>query len=137
MNNLARALNDPGFEALIKLGDSKKKPSGFDALLTGMASANAPNATTQSAGLLAGDSAGYLLSLMGQPAEDTSGVSVFDSIIGTSGPLPTFLREVVATRHLDAEHKYALYAITARNMDIVKTPDSVRKLAMELQEAGI
>jgi hypothetical protein len=67
----------------------------------------------------------------------SSGFADLDSIIGTSGPLPSYLKEVVASKHLDAAHARSLYEITARHMDIVKTPDSVAELAGELTQAGI
>lgn len=70
----------------------------------------------------------------------TSGNTIstpFDDIIGRSGPLPTYLREVVAQRKLNPQKTYALYEIAARNMDIVKSPESVMKLAQELDAAGI
>jgi len=70
----------------------------------------------------------------------TSGNAIstpFDDIIGRSGPLPTYLREVVVQRKLSPQKTYALYEIAARNMDIVKSPESVMKLAQELDAAGI
>jgi hypothetical protein len=59
------------------------------------------------------------------------------SSLASGGPLPAFISEVTARLHLDVAHEQALKDIAAKNMDIVKTPETVQKIAMELQLAGI
>ncbi len=68
---------------------------------------------------------------------DSANTSSYESILAGGGPLPTFLKEVDARLHLDPAHQQALRDIAEQNKDVVKTPDSVHQIAMELQAAGI
>jgi hypothetical protein len=64
--------------------------------------------------------------------------SAFDATFGgMGGPLYDFINETTARLGLSAEKNLALQNIAINNKDIVKTPDSVTKLAAELREAGI
>ena len=63
--------------------------------------------------------------------------SAFESTFGLSGPLPNFITKMTAELHLDATQNQAFQDIAIRNKDIVKTPESVRKIGIELEQAGI
>ena len=68
---------------------------------------------------------------------DVGNTAYFESILSNSGPLPTFLHEVDIRLHLNASKRQALRDIAAENMNATKTPESIQKIAMELQRAGI
>jgi hypothetical protein len=63
--------------------------------------------------------------------------SSFVSTFGLSGPLPNFITLMTAKLKLSATQNLALQDIAIANKDIVKTPESVQKIAAELKEAGI
>jgi hypothetical protein len=124
------------------LTDPVAGSNSFSALLDSVNATVSASATSASGGFGLGsvNIAGWMFS----GVESVSAVdpiqaiiSAGEAVIGRSGPLPTFLRSVVAGRNLNAAQTQSLYAITLRNMDIVKTPDSVMALARELQAAGI
>lgn len=140
----------------------KSEPSDFDALLASLnASSSAGTKTSAavdlSANLLSpvgGSHSLYgfiedFLENMLASLSDSSGIASqgfggtspftadFASTFGTSGPLPTFITLATAKLHLTPTQNKALQDIAVENKDIVKTPDSVQKIAMELQQAGI
>lgn len=57
--------------------------------------------------------------------------------IGSAGPLPTYLSQLVAAKNLSPEQTQSLYEITARNMNMDYSVESVQKLGLELKQAGI
>jgi hypothetical protein len=61
----------------------------------------------------------------------------FTSTFGNSGPLPVFIATVTAKLNLSTTQQIALQDIAVSNKDIVKSPESVQKVAMQLQAAGI
>jgi|CXWL01.1.fsa_nt_gi hypothetical protein len=60
-----------------------------------------------------------------------------ESFVTGNGPLPRFLHEMDVRLHLNATQRQALRDIAIANKDAVKTPETVQKIAMELQLAGI
>lgn len=63
--------------------------------------------------------------------------SAFQSVFGTDGPLFEFIDVTTKRLGLSAEKNLALQTIAINNKDIVKTPESVQKIAAELKAAGI
>lgn len=63
--------------------------------------------------------------------------NAFVSTFGTSGPLPIYIAGVSAQLKLDTTQQLALQDIAVKNKDITYTTDNVRKVAMQLQSAGI
>ncbi len=61
----------------------------------------------------------------------------YESFLTGNGPLPRFLREMDVRLHLNAQQRQALRDIAIANKDAVKTPETVKKIAMELKLAGI
>lgn len=61
----------------------------------------------------------------------------YESFVTGNGPLPRFLHEMDVRLHLNATQRQALRDIAIANKDAVKTPETVQKIAMELQLAGI
>ncbi len=68
---------------------------------------------------------------------DASNTSDFEAILASGGPLPTFLHEVDERLHLNATQQKALQDIAEENMNVTKSPEAIRKIAAELQQAGI
>ncbi len=68
---------------------------------------------------------------------DTANSSYFESILSNSGPLPAFMHEMDIRLHLTPTQSQELRDIAAENMNATKTPESIQKIAMELQRAGI
>jgi len=71
------------------------------------------------------------------PANSFPFSSAFESTFGKGGPLPAFITMLTSALHLSATQNQALQNISIENKDIVNTPDSVQKVAMELDQAGI
>jgi hypothetical protein len=118
-------------------------PSGFDALLAsiGAGSQNAGGSRAVGNMLPSANNTSLLGSLSGLLSPDIGNAfdftSDFESTFGTSGPLPTFIAMMSAKLNLTAEQNKAFQDIAVNNKDIVKTPDSVQKIADELKQAGI
>jgi hypothetical protein len=143
--------NSARLDSLLQYTQEKDKDGQFNALLSMLTHGKEQESSQPRLGVAAsildigGLSSGNLGALLG--LNDTTDMGLFpaslenrdtlESIIGSSGPLPNFLREVVTRRGLDAAQTQSLYDITARNMDIVKSPESVQRLAEELTAAGI
>lgn len=67
----------------------------------------------------------------------TGGMGSVESIIAGGGPLPSFINELTAQRGLTAKQQEAVWTIARNNWDIVKTPESVAKVAKELEQIGL
>lgn len=61
----------------------------------------------------------------------------YESFITGNGPLPRFLHEMDVRLHLNATQRQALRDIAIANKDAVKSPETIKKIAMELKLAGI
>lgn len=61
----------------------------------------------------------------------------FESTFGLTGPLPHYIAVLTAGLNLTREQNQAVQDIAIRHKDIVKSPDSVYQVAVELEMAGI
>ncbi|MEQ1789780.1 MAG: hypothetical protein ABL857_04990 [Rickettsiales bacterium] len=61
----------------------------------------------------------------------------FESILASAGPLPSFIHEVDVRLNLNDTQEQALKDIALANMNATKTPETIQKIAKELQLAGI
>ena len=71
------------------------------------------------------------------PTIDASNTSAYESMLSNDGPLPRFLHEMDVRLNLNATQRQALRDIAIENKDVIKSPDVVQKIAMQLQRAGI
>jgi len=125
--------SDPSIAKLSALAISARtqiEVSNFDALLESFSTRD----TKKNTGT--GSSSAFALTLDNKVFLNSYSMEA-ESVLAGGGPLPAFLREVDVRYNLDPTRQKALREITARNMDIVKTPESVIALARELWEAGI
>jgi len=67
----------------------------------------------------------------------TNSTAFAETTLASDGPLPAFLAQVDIQLHLNHTQQQALQNIATQNMDAADTPDTVQKIAMELQQAGI
>ncbi len=63
--------------------------------------------------------------------------SEFASTFGLSGPLPEFISMISKKLNLSAEQNRALQDIAVANKDATRSQESVQKIAVALQQAGI
>lgn len=61
----------------------------------------------------------------------------FESTFGLRGPLPDFITVMTSALKLNATQNLAFQDIAVKYKDIVKTPESVQKVAFDLDQAGI
>lgn len=122
--------------------------SSFDSLLFGFLDDTSSN-TNSASDILSASSIGGLtgsdpMSMISGlfTANETQGATYpftpdFQSTFGLSGPLPAWITQITASLHLSAQQNQSLQEIAIKNKDIIKTPDSVAKVAQELTAAGI
>lgn len=63
--------------------------------------------------------------------------AAFEATFGLTGPLPDFINVMTAGLRLTATQNQAFQDIAIKHKDIVKTPESVREVAKDLERAGI
>jgi|GEM_PF-4182504 len=146
-----------------KNSSNYKGNNSFEALLTGITN---HNNVPQKAGSKAGDNSGELLKYIQQvwinldtslvnigsdskntkkygqvnPVDsniDINNTEAYESMLSNDGPLPRFLHEMDVRLNLNATQRQALRDIAMENKDVIKSPDVVQKIALQLQRAGI